>query len=61
MAHEITSHKNQPQFSQTTMRHYWLVRLNQAQTSFQIDPKHFQQVATEFKKNFIQWNFLVTD
>jgi len=31
-----------------------LVRHNQAQRSFQINPKHFQKVATEFsKKNYL--------
>ena len=45
VAHEITSPKNQPQFSLTMMRQYWL-----GKTSLQIDPKCFQRVATEFKK-----------
>jgi len=31
-----------------------LLSKNQAQTCFQIDPKHFQKVATEFfEKNYI--------
>ena len=55
MAHEITSPKKQPQFSQMTIRHYWLGKTKPKQ-----DPKLFQQVAMEFKKKIIQWNFLVT-
>ena len=46
MAHKITSPKNQSQFSLTTMRQYWLGKTKPK--SFQINPKCFQQVATEF-------------
>jgi len=49
MAHEVKSHENQPQFSQTTMGQYWLL----AQTSFQVNLKCFQKVATELKKNYL--------
>jgi len=46
MVHEVQSPENQPQFPQTMMGQYWLGKTN-AQTSFQIDPKCFQKVATE--------------
>ena len=59
MAHKKTSPKNQPQFSLSTMRQYWLGK-TKAQTSFQIDLKSFHQVATKFKR-IIEWNFLLTD
>ena len=48
VANEVKSPKNQPQFSQTTMGQYWL---GIAQTSFQINLKCFQKVATELKKD----------
>ena len=47
MAHQVKSPENQPQFSQTTMGQYWLCK-TKPKTSFQIDPKCFQKVATEF-------------
>jgi len=44
VAHKKISPKNQPHFSHMTMWQHWLG----AQKSLQIDPKHFQQVDTEF-------------
>jgi len=37
-----------------------LLHITKAQTSFQINPKFFQKVATKFERN-IFWNFLLTD
>ena len=45
--------QKQPQFPLMMMRKHWLVKVSpnrSAQTSFQIDPKHFRQIATEFYK-----------
>ena len=47
MAHKKTLPKNQLHFSQTMRRQYWLGK-TKAQTSLQIDPIYFQQVATDF-------------
>ena len=49
MAHKITSPKNQPQFSLTTMRQYWLGKTKHKQ-AFRSTRNTFQQVATEFYK-----------
>ena len=55
VAHEKTSPKSQPYFSLMTMKQYWL-----AQTSLQINAKHFHQVAMIFFL-IIKWNSLVTN
>ena len=52
MAHEITSPKNQPQFSQMTMKHYWLGQ-TKPKEAFRSSQKCLQKVAAEFKKKVI--------
>ena len=49
MAHEVKSLENQPQFSQTAMWQNWF-------GSFQTNPKYFQKVATELKKNYLEFS-----
>ena len=50
MAHEITSPKNQLQFSQTTMKHYWL-----GQTKLE---EAFRSSRNAFKKLLLEIFFL---
>jgi len=47
VANKVKSIENQHQFTQTVMGQYWLGK-TEPKTSFQIDPKCFQKVATEF-------------
>jgi len=47
VAHEVKSPENQPQISQMAMGQYWLGK-TKPKKSFQIDPKYFQKVTTEF-------------
>jgi len=49
VVHEVISPENQPQLSQTMMGQYWLGKTKPKQV-FRLDPKCFQNVATEFKK-----------
>ena len=49
VAHEITSPKNQPQFSQTMMRQYWLGKTKPKQA--------FKSTQNTFKK--LLWNFFL--
>jgi len=47
---------NQPKFFSNYEKAV-LVGLQEVQTSFQINPKCFQKVATEFQKSLIKWDF----
>ena len=48
MAHEITSPKNQPRFSQMTMKHYWLGQ-TKPKEAFRSSQNAVKKVATELK------------
>ena len=61
MAHEITSPQNQPQFSLTMMRQYWLGKTKPKQ-AFKSTQNAFNKLQQNFKKYiYILQNFLVTD
>ena len=49
VAHEIKSHENQPQFSQTTMGQYWLGKPNPKQ-AFRSIQNAFKKLPCNFKK-----------
>ena len=51
VVHKITSPKNQPQFSPTTMRQYWLGKPKPKQ-AFRSTRNAFNQVAMEFNGIF---------
>ena len=59
MAHKITSPKNQPQFPLMTMRQYWLGKTKPKQ-AFRSTRNAFNKLLRNLK-NFIQWNFLLTE
>ena len=59
MAHEVTSPKDQPQFSQTMIRHYWLHKSKPKQ-AFRLTRSVFNKLLPNFKI-FIQQNFLLTE
>ena len=49
MAHEITSPKNQPQFSLTMMRQYWLGKTKPGQ-AFRSTQNAFNKLLWKYKK-----------
>jgi len=52
--------ENSSKIPYITIWQHWLGN-TKPKKSFQIDPKRFQKVATEFKKYIILQNFLLTD
>ena len=50
MAHKITSPEKQPQFSQTTMRQYWLGKTKPKQ-AFRSTRNAFNMLLRNFKNN----------
>ena len=62
MAHEIILPKNQPQFSLTTMRQYWLGKTKPKQT-FRLTRNAFNKLLQNFKYIiiYIRRNFLLTE
>ena len=54
MAHEITSPKNQPQFSQTSMRQYWLGKTKPKQT-FRSTRNAFNKLLRNLKINLTEF------
>jgi len=59
VAHEVKSPDNQPQFYQMMMGHYWLDKTKPKLVSDR--PEMLSKSCHGILKNFIQWNFLLTD